>query len=198
MRAAHPPGLPSRASAPSLAPRARCKIFRFSQFVLPGKKDRASGNIDAFLCVYDNVTGTRADRRLIKVAKALADETRFSILKVIARTGEASCGELARRFPVAQPTISHHTRVLVEAGLLTSRRAGQHSYFRLVDGALDVLGPALVTTLAARRRVAAAGRPRRSRALATIGNGRAGLAGRRGVKSRKPRSRNQRKGGTQT
>jgi ArsR family transcriptional regulator len=144
------------------------------------------------------VTGTRADRRLIKVAKALADETRFSILKVIARSGEASCGELARRFPVAQPTISHHTRVLVEAGLVTSRRAGQHSYFRLVEGALDALGPALVTALAARRRVAATARPRKSEPSQKIGIGRTGAAGRRGIQSRKPRSRDQRKGGTQT
>lgn len=167
-------------------------------FAVVGEKTTAGWNIDAFLCVYDSVIGTRADRRLIKVAKALADETRFSILKVIARAGEASCGELARRFPVAQPTISHHTRVLVEAGLLTSRRAGQHSYFRLVDGALDAVGPALVTTLAARRRVAAAARPGNSKPPQKIGIGRTGAGGRRGVKSRKPRSRDHRKGGTQT
>jgi len=144
------------------------------------------------------VTCTRADRQLIKVAKALADETRFSILKVIARVGEASCGELARQFPVAQPTISHHTRVLVEAGLLTSRRAGQHSYFRLVDGALDALGPTLVTTLAARRRVAVAARPGSSKPSQETGIGRTIVAGRRGVKKQEPRSRDPRKGGTQT
>ena len=130
------------------------------------------------------MTGTRADRRLIKVAKALGDETRFSILKVIARSGEASCGELARRFPVAQPTISHHTRVLAEAGLLTSRRAGQHSYFRLVEGALDAVGPALVTTLAARRRGSAAVRPGKNKPSQRTGIGHTGAAGRRGVKSR--------------
>lgn len=126
------------------------------------------------------MSGTHADRRLIKVVKALADETRFSILKEIARLGETSCGELARRFPVAQPTISHHTKVLVEGGLLSSRRSGQHSYFSLVDGAVAAVGPALTAALAARRPGRAAGQTGGEIQKVKTGSGRAGAVGRRG------------------
>ncbi len=64
-----------------------------------------------------------------RIAKALADPRRFEILKVIIDAGEISCGEVAARFPVSQSTISHHLRLLTEAGLVRVRREGQFGYF---------------------------------------------------------------------
>ena len=71
-----------------------------------------------------------------RVAKALADPRRFNILRVIRRSGEISCGKLADRFPISQSTISHHLRVLVDAGLVEVRREGQFGYFSAPDDVL--------------------------------------------------------------
>jgi ArsR family transcriptional regulator len=69
------------------------------------------------------------DTEFSRIAKALADPRRFEILKVIIDAGEISCGEVADRFPVSQSTISHHLRLLTEAGLVRVRREGQFGYF---------------------------------------------------------------------
>lgn len=86
------------------------------------------------------------ERRLLKVSKALSDETRLRLLREITRKGEISCGELARRIPVAQATVSHHLKILEEAGLVATRRDGQFHYFRPVPNALESFRRALGKT----------------------------------------------------
>ena len=64
-----------------------------------------------------------------RIAKALADPRRFEILEVIASAGdEMCCGAVVDCFPVAQATISHHLKELVEAGLVETRSEGQFKY----------------------------------------------------------------------
>ena len=66
-----------------------------------------------------------------RIAKALADPTRFEILEHIARQGgEVGCQRLCGCFPVRQATISHHLKELASAGLVESRRDGQFVYYR--------------------------------------------------------------------
>jgi ArsR family transcriptional regulator, arsenate/arsenite/antimonite-responsive transcriptional repressor len=77
------------------------------------------------------------NRQLMKVAKALADPTRFCILQTIASTNEICCGEIANNFQVAQATVSHHLKILLESGLIDVRRDGQFNYCRAVIGTLD-------------------------------------------------------------
>lgn len=77
------------------------------------------------------------DLTLVRIAKAIADPTRFAILKAIASRGEISCGQLAELFPIAQATVSHHLNVLVNAGLVEMRKQGQHHYFRLHRAMLE-------------------------------------------------------------
>lgn len=77
------------------------------------------------------------DLEIVKVAKALADPTRFGILRAIAGTSELSCGEIARLFPVSQATVSHHVRILMESGLVNVRREGQFNYLRAVPDRLE-------------------------------------------------------------
>jgi ArsR family transcriptional regulator, arsenate/arsenite/antimonite-responsive transcriptional repressor len=77
------------------------------------------------------------ERQLLKISKALSDATRLRLLRAVTRAGEISCGELARRFPVAQATVSHHLKILEEAGLVAARRKGQFHYFRPVPEALE-------------------------------------------------------------
>jgi ArsR family transcriptional regulator len=68
------------------------------------------------------------DRALVRALKALGDPTRFRMMQEIAAAGELSCGEVAERFDVSQPTISHHLAILIEAGVLVGRQAGKHRY----------------------------------------------------------------------
>lgn len=72
-----------------------------------------------------------------RVAKALADPRRVQILEAIASAGEISCGEIASKFPIGQPTVSHHVKLLAEAGLVQVRREGQHGYFRACPEVLE-------------------------------------------------------------
>jgi ArsR family transcriptional regulator, arsenate/arsenite/antimonite-responsive transcriptional repressor len=62
--------------------------------------------------------------------KALADPTRRDVLKRLQR-GPATAGELAEEFPQAKATLSHHFNVLKAAGLVRSRRQGQHVVYSL-------------------------------------------------------------------
>ncbi|MDF2775524.1 MAG: regulatory protein ArsR [Geminicoccaceae bacterium] len=67
----------------------------------------------------------------LRIAKALADGRRFAILERIAASGDAACQHLCEQFPVSQPTMSHHLRVLVDVGLIEMRRDGQYVHYRL-------------------------------------------------------------------
>jgi|HubBroStandDraft_6_1064221.scaffolds.fasta_scaffold33488_3 ArsR family transcriptional regulator len=65
-----------------------------------------------------------------KAFKALADPTRREILSLL-RRGEMTAGDLAERFDMTKPTMSHHFAVLKDADLLTSRRDGQQIWYAL-------------------------------------------------------------------
>lgn len=87
------------------------------------------------------------DRELIRVLKALADPTRFRMVQEVAIAGELSCGQVAEHFDVSQPTISHHMKVLMDAGVLTSRTEGKHHFTSVNAALLGSLGALLSTRL---------------------------------------------------
>src|SRR5271170_4505111 len=62
--------------------------------------------------------------------KALADPTRREILGLL-RRGEKTAGDLAERFDMTKPSMSHHFSVLKDADLITSRREGQQIWYGL-------------------------------------------------------------------
>ena len=68
--------------------------------------------------------------RMNDAFKALADPTRREILRLL-RNSEMTAGELAERFDMAKPSMSHHFAVLKEADLIHSRREGQQIYYAL-------------------------------------------------------------------
>ncbi len=76
--------------------------------------------------------------RLDATLAALGDPTRRAILARLAR-GEATINELAAPFPISQPAISRHIRVLEHAGLIQRRIDGARRPCRLTPGALDEL-----------------------------------------------------------
>ena len=67
----------------------------------------------------------------LRIAKALADARRLEILERIAASGDAACQRLCEAFPVSQPTMSHHLRLLTAVGLIEMRRDGQYAHYRL-------------------------------------------------------------------
>ena len=74
----------------------------------------------------------------------LSDPTRLRLLSLIAAAGEACAAcDLVEPLGVSQPTVSHHLRVLREAGLVESEKRGRWVYYRPVPDRLDVLGRAL-------------------------------------------------------
>lgn len=90
--------------------------------------------------------------RLVGMFKALSDPTRFDIFRLVAAQVAPICAcDVVDRFQVSQPTISHHMRVLRDAGLVTVSRRGVWAYYaadprglELLQGSLDALAPALL------------------------------------------------------
>jgi ArsR family transcriptional regulator len=84
---------------------------------------------------------------LERLFKALADRHRLRILNILlAAEGEAVCVcEFQPALGISQPTVSHHLKQLVEAGLLEREKRGTFAYYSLVPGALDRIGDLLAT-----------------------------------------------------
>jgi len=94
----------------------------------------------------------RASDRLVRVAKALGDPTRLELLRRIAAAREICCKDLVTLFPVSQATVSHHLKILTDAGLVSARREGQFGYYSLRTVALADHAALLGKTFQARRR----------------------------------------------
>jgi ArsR family transcriptional regulator, arsenate/arsenite/antimonite-responsive transcriptional repressor len=83
-------------------------------------------------------TATRSDLdtdRAVTLFHALSDSTRIAILRML-RRGELCVCELQDELGAAQSRLSFHLRVLRDAGLVTDRREGRWSYYRIVPKAL--------------------------------------------------------------
>lgn len=77
--------------------------------------------------------------------KALADPNRLRILSIVSSSpGAETCVcDLSEPLGLSQPTVSHHLKIMVEAGLLHREKRGVWAYFSLVPGALDSLAATL-------------------------------------------------------
>ena len=85
----------------------------------------------------------REAEQAARLFRALADPTRVSIVNRLAAAEECCVCDLNAAFDLSQPTISHHLKVLRDAGLVESQRRGTWAYYRLVPHALDALRGAL-------------------------------------------------------
>jgi ArsR family transcriptional regulator len=72
-----------------------------------------------------------------KISKALSDETRLMIFEAISAKDHVNCSELVAMRGVTPATVSHHLRVLTEAGLVECKREGQFVCSRIVPEAID-------------------------------------------------------------
>ncbi|WAB85016.1 metalloregulator ArsR/SmtB family transcription factor [Microcella daejeonensis] len=86
-----------------------------------------------------------AAQALARTLKAVADPARLRLLSIVAAStdGAVCVCDLTDPVGLSQPTVSHHLRVLVEAGLLAREKRGSWAYFSLVPGAVDALGALL-------------------------------------------------------
>lgn len=85
---------------------------------------------------------------LARTFKALGDPTRVRLVSMIAASEghEACVCDLIDPIGLSQPTVSHHLKILMEAGLLTRSKRGTWAYYALVPGALDRLSKLLVSS----------------------------------------------------
>lgn len=77
--------------------------------------------------------------RLAATLKALADPSRLRMLSLVAATGQACVCDLAGVVDVSQPTVSHHLKVLRDAGVVTAERRGTWVHYRLADDAAPLV-----------------------------------------------------------
>ncbi len=87
-----------------------------------------------------------------RTLKALADPVRLRLLSILAAhdEGGACVCDLTEPVGLTQPTVSHHLKVLTEAGLVTREKRGVWAYYALVPGAVDAIASHLATHLTPR------------------------------------------------
>ena len=103
---------------------------------LAPKAKRAKGAVCCVPTVFPEVDRAEA-ARLASVARALGDPIRIQLLDVLRRhAGKVCVYELVGLFEVSQPTVSHHLKVLREAGVVGSERRGLWAYYYVIPDAL--------------------------------------------------------------
>jgi ArsR family transcriptional regulator len=80
-----------------------------------------------------------AAEEMAAMLKALGDPTRLRLLSMIASSDEQCACDLTEPLGVSQPTVSHHLKVLTEAGLVTREQRGKWAWFRARREGLDAL-----------------------------------------------------------
>lgn len=95
--------------------------------------------------VATEVMPVAAAEQLAGVLKAIADPARLRLISLVSghSDGEACVCDLIEPVGLSQPTVSHHLRVLVDAGVLTREQRGRWAYFRLVPDTLDAVSQAI-------------------------------------------------------
>ena len=91
--------------------------------------------------------GAEEAKQKALVFKALADPNRLRLLSIVKAdaSGESCVCDLTDPLELGQPTVSHHLKILVEAGLLHREKRGTWAYYSLVPGALDDAAGILAT-----------------------------------------------------
>jgi ArsR family transcriptional regulator len=106
---------------------------------LEPKIKRAKGERCCEPVAYPDIEREQA-QRMAAIAKTLADPVRLRLIDVLRKhAGKVCVCELVPLFDLAQPTISHHLRVLRDAGVIECERQGLWSYYYVLPAALDEL-----------------------------------------------------------
>jgi ArsR family transcriptional regulator len=107
----------------------------------------SSGGIDfsmaARAMISLNLEESMDHSEIEKISKALADETRLKIFETISTTKHMNCGEIVSIGGVTPATVSHHLKILSDAGLIACRREGQFVYSEAVPETIAAYAKAL-------------------------------------------------------
>jgi ArsR family transcriptional regulator, arsenate/arsenite/antimonite-responsive transcriptional repressor len=103
------------------------------------KVKRAAGQRCCEPVAYPEVERDQAVR-MAEIAKALGDPVRLQLVDVLRRhAGKVCVCELVPLFDLSQPTVSHHLKVLRQAGIVGSEREGLWAYYYVIPDALKEL-----------------------------------------------------------
>jgi ArsR family transcriptional regulator, arsenate/arsenite/antimonite-responsive transcriptional repressor len=103
------------------------------------KTKRAAGERCCEPVAYPDIERAGATR-MAAIAKALGDPVRIQLVDVLRKhAGRVCVCELVPLFDLSQPTVSHHLKVLREAGIVGSERQGLWAYYFVLPGALSEL-----------------------------------------------------------
>lgn len=104
------------------------------------KQIAAVDSLPVLCCGPETAPLARADAETVASRfRALADPTRVALVNRLAQCDEACVCDLTAASELAQPTISHHLRILRDAGLVEAERRGTWAYYRLVPEAFEAL-----------------------------------------------------------
>lgn len=89
------------------------------------------------------------EAEVLRLLDAIRDPVRLKIVFLLGRQGQMNVGDIAGQFSQSRPAISHHLRVLKDAGVVESEKAGQEIFYRVdrprIVAALRALADALET-----------------------------------------------------
>jgi ArsR family transcriptional regulator len=106
---------------------------------LAPKQKRPAGEPCCEPVVYPDTKRAEA-ARMAKVAKAIGDPIRLQLVDVLRKhAGKVCVCELTPLFDVGQPTVSHHLKVLRDAGVVDSERHGLWAYYYVLPDSLEEL-----------------------------------------------------------
>jgi ArsR family transcriptional regulator, arsenate/arsenite/antimonite-responsive transcriptional repressor len=106
---------------------------------LAPKQKRPAGERCCEPVVHPDVERQRAER-MAQVAKALGDPVRLQLVDVLRKhAGKVCVCELVPLFDLSQPTVSHHLKVLRDAGIVGSERQGLWAYYYVIPETLEEL-----------------------------------------------------------
>jgi ArsR family transcriptional regulator, arsenate/arsenite/antimonite-responsive transcriptional repressor len=106
---------------------------------LSPKQKRPAGQLCCEPVVYPDVERKQAER-MASIAKALADPVRLQLVDVLRKhAGKVCVCELVPLFDLSQPTVSHHLKVLRDAGIVDSERQGLWAYYYVTPDSLKEL-----------------------------------------------------------
>jgi ArsR family transcriptional regulator len=122
--------------------RHRIEICQYLPMPTPPKAPRARPEGCCPLRPVSPLARSRRGR-LVRVFKALADPTRLEILRLLRAQPGATCVcDVVAHFDLAQPTISHHLKLLREAGLVSQSRIGIWSFYAPAPEAAELVDEA--------------------------------------------------------
>jgi ArsR family transcriptional regulator, arsenate/arsenite/antimonite-responsive transcriptional repressor len=106
---------------------------------LAPKQKRPPGEPCCLPVAYPDVERAQAER-MAAIARALADPIRLQLVDVLRKhAGKVCVCELVPLFDLSQPTVSHHLKVLRDAGIVDSERRGLWAYYYVIPDALEEL-----------------------------------------------------------